>query len=141
MPELTDLNDLAQSEGLDVVAQQLMGAIPPDSSAPPEIPAGASGEGDADSGDAETAIDDNKNLENLLKRYAWAMPEGRIWDSHACDILKVGPFKTFITPKLYKQWSEHEDRRTVNTKDVRALVATAQADGGEGLAEALERYV
>lgn len=80
-------------------------------------------------------------IENLLQRYALIEPDGKVWDSHAKKIIKTGAFKNIVRPKMYKDWVEHEKRRTVLLDDVQVQVAAAQKKGRGGLGEALNRYV
>ena len=124
----SDFNDLHVLHGLDAVKQQLLAALDQpagnDSPAPPEV--------------AEPL-----SLEKLLKRYALAMPDAKVWDSHARKLIKQSAFKAYVGLDLFKQWMEPEagTRRTVQIDDVVPQIAAAQKEGAGGLASALMRYV
>lgn len=129
----TDLNDLHREKGLDAVAEQLKNAVPPESSAPPDLEAG----------EAVAAVNniEKPTIDSVLRRYAYVMPDGKIWDSHSMKFVKVGAFKSFITPAIYSEWINHDERRSVNADDVSDLAATAQVASVGGLSQALDRYV
>jgi putative DNA primase/helicase len=127
----TDFNDLHLSAGLDVVKAQVMAVVnrgvpaandAPDTSPSPTEPVAPT-------------------VEQLLSRYALAMPDAKVWDAHKKQLIKQHAFKAFIGPRLFKQWLEHDQRRTVDQSVVSQESRAAQVTGGTGVGRALRRYV
>jgi len=150
---LSDFNDLHVAEGLQVVKAQLEAALSnlsfsPDSpleNGPPDygdIPLpDDSGYPVSDASPDPSLSVEQLSLESLLTRYALIDPDGKVWDFFSKKIIKSGAFKNIVRPKMYKEWLEHEKRRTVLLDDVEGEAAAAQKRGRGGLAEALNRYV
>lgn len=96
-------------------------------------------------GDQSTSPDlsqtERPTLESVLLRYALAMPDAKVWDSHQKRVLKQGAAKAFFGAKLFGEWLAHEKLRTVELVDVQREAAAAQAQGAGGLADAIARYV
>lgn len=136
----SDFNDLHVSAGLAVVRQQVMDAVNQaraaanDSAAEPES---------AD--DAEASPDPTESrgpsLQELLNRYALAMPDAKIWDAEKRRLLKQGALKAQVGHKLFAEWLGHDERRTVEQSDVIPFARAAQTKGDSGIARSLERYV
>lgn len=132
----SDFNDLHLEQGLQEVKRQIDAALAagvpgyslPDIDAPGNV-------SPVPSQLSRPSVDD------CVKRYAWAMPDGKVWDALAHKLLKVGAFKSYLGAKAYDAWLEHEKRRVVQVDDVMPLVAAAQAKGRGGLSSALGRYV
>ncbi|WP_052417251.1 PriCT-2 domain-containing protein [Cellvibrio mixtus] len=155
---LSDFNDLHAVEGLAIVRGQLEAALTwPDTSeleqrvenysldAPPDygdipLPDDSDYPGDNASPDPSLSVE-QLTIENLLTRYALIDPDGKVWDSFNKKIIKSGAFKNIVRPKMFREWLEHEKRRTVLLDDVEGEAAAAQKRGRGGLAEALNRYV
>lgn len=154
----TDFNDLHLAEGAAVVRQQIEAAMTtepilpgapqqagapfePTNNTPPDyLNDGPPPEAYGPESPAPS-IAERPGLEQLLERYALAMPDAKVWDSRDKKVLKQGAFKTFVGAKVFNEWREHEQRRTVNLEDVQRLAAAAQKAGSGGLAMALRRYV
>lgn len=81
------------------------------------------------------------SLKNLLQRYALTEPDAKVWDSLSKKLIKSGAFKNIVKPKIYMEWLNHDERRTVALEDVEKQAAAAQKKGRGGLSEALQRYV
>jgi putative DNA primase/helicase len=153
---LSDFNDLQVAEGVDAVRLQLEAAFegnpvthdlpeyyspgsPPDFGEIPlpdesYIPPG-------DSSPEPSLSAEQLSLDDLINRYALTDPDAKVWDSLQKKIIKAGAFKSIVRPAMYKQWLEHDKRRTVLLDDVAREVANAQKRGRGGLAQALNRYV
>lgn len=93
-----------------------------------------------DSPDPSLSVD-QMSVESLITRYALTDPDAKVWDSFQKKIIKATAFKNIVRPTIYKQWLEHDKRRTVLLEDVQRQAAAAQKKGRGGLAEALNRYV
>lgn len=154
---LTDFNDLHVLHGIGAVQAQLDAGLDNFKSAAPEqlsdsvdlsppeyldIPPPGYGPGDlpgedspAPPGEAERAT-----VDDLLKRYALLMPDGKVWDAHKRQIIKKSAFKDFVGAEVFKQWLEHDGRRTVD-KAVTQKELPPPIAGGRGLMAALMRYV
>lgn len=152
----SDFNDLHAAEGLPAVRAQLEAALtgfvfPGDSLPGPSLEDGPPDYGDipppddsgfpVDGSPGPSLNVEQLSLESLLTRYALIDPDGKVWDSFSKKIIKAGAFKNIVRPKIYKEWLEHEKRRTVLLDDVEGEAAAAQKRGRGGLAEALNRYV
>jgi len=132
----SDFNDLQKLSGEDEVRKQLLDAVlgfaandplsSVDSSKAPPAPPSDGG---------------RPKLETMLKRYAFVIPDGKVWDRSKQRFIKDAVFKKIVTEKLYKQWIDHDDLQTEEMEDISGLEASAQKEGGGGLGEALERYV
>ncbi|HSX49918.1 MAG TPA: PriCT-2 domain-containing protein [Cellvibrio sp.] len=159
---LSDFNDLHVAEGLPVVKAQLETALEgnpvvhdlnqfevPLDMVSPDSPPDMGELGDPvydfippDNSSPEPSLSvEQLTIEGLLSRYALTDPDAKVWDSLQKKIIKAGAFKNIIRPALYKEWLEHEKRRTVLLDDVAIEVASAQKRGRGGLAQALNRYV
>ena len=156
---LSDFNDLYVTEGAHEVQSQLTAATIftqvskiTEHESSPEAPAyydeipvpDYEPMGDsptANSPDHSAKDVEEITLENLLQRYALTDPDSKVWDSQQKKLIKIGSFKNLVRPKMYKEWLEHDKRRTVLTDDILGEAAAAQKKGRGGLAEALRRYV
>lgn len=127
----SDFNDLMIEQGEDEVKRQLISALEAanDSSADSEIPP------------APTFGKAAHSIDSLLKRYAFLMPEGKVWDRSKRRIVKDAAYKKMVGMKLYSEWLDHESRITVEMEDIADEQASAQKEGVRGLGVALERYV
>lgn len=135
----SDFNDLHLAEGLDVVRSQLQVilALPPATYSVDPPPCDIPNEGSP----APSRTVEQLTLVDLLQRYALIDPDSRVWDSLQKKILKASAFKNIVKPKMFKEWLDHDDRRTVLLDDVQWQAAEQQKRGRGGLAEALRRYV
>lgn len=154
---LSDFNDLYISEGAHVVKAQLEDALAQEKPAPefesteappnfedippPDYSDYADYSPVESSSPEPTRTAETISLEILLQRYALTDPDSKVWDSLQKKLIKIGSFKNLVRPKLYKEWLEHENRRTVLTDDVIGEVYRQQKKGRGGLADALRRYV
>lgn len=158
---LSDFNDLQVAEGLTAVRAQLEAALEsnpvvhdlsshdsPDSpldSSPPDygdIPLpGEDYVPPADGSPEPSLTAQQLSLDDLLSRYALTDPDAKVWDSLQKKIIKAGAFKNIVRPAMYKEWLEHDKRRTVLLDDVAIEFASAQKRGRGGLAQSLNRYV
>lgn len=149
-----DWNDLAQLVGRESALRQLLDAYaaaapanetPDESPAPSEEPA------------ALTAPD----LDQALQRFAWTVPDGKIWDAAHSRIMSQQVCRTWLGKDVFNGWKDHPERRAVAHADVAPLAAraaeadklaekdaarsarteAAQNGGGGVLGEALGRYV
>ncbi len=156
----TDFNDLHVEEGLDVVRDQIMAAItcvkpaandsspvPPSDQVPPADYTDYEG---FESTEAEPASSPDPILKEAagplsiaecVRRFSYAMPDGKVWDGDQQVLLKVQPARGLMGPTLYKEWMERPDRRTVQQDDVNRAAKAAQKMGSSELADALARYV
>lgn len=140
-----DANDLHVEFGIDFVRAQLTAALAANDSVDVASPAPSDVEPDAvvpelpDDGAYEARID----LDGAIERFALAMPDGKVWDTRDRQLLKVTAARAMMGPKLYKEWLEHDDRRTIDQTLVMPLAraAAAAVSGGGGLAGALQRYI
>lgn len=138
----TDFNDLHVVAGLDVVRAQIMAALVSNDDSPvPPLVTDLSADTVASNSPVPPNDDGALDFDAVLKRFAWLMPDGKIWDSYERKILKVAAFKPFVTPEIYTKWVGCGSKRRVNMDDIRPLLAAAQAKGDGGLAGALDRYV
>lgn len=138
----SDFNDLHVSEGLAVVRSQVQAVVDQaraaanDEVSAPE-PAG--------SGEPVSSPDPTESrgpaLQDLLNRYALAMPDAKVWDAEKRRLLKQGALKAQVGQKLFAEWLGHDERRTVEQSDVIPFARAAQAKGDTGIAQSLQRYV
>jgi len=148
----TDFNDLHVSEGLAAVRDQVMSAVEQARNAPAanDSPAGyddypeLAGVGDHD--DSPHPSEQSKpaakfTIGTLIQRYCYAMPDGKIWDSHKKQLVKKVPFRELIGKELFNEWMAHENRRVVEQDVVKRESFAAQKEGRGGISEALQRYV
>jgi len=160
---LSDFNDLHVSEGLAEVTVQLNDALLSsqlvsgiagalnsfiaeiDRDSPPDygdIPLPGDDYIPPNDGSPEPSLSaEQLSLDDLINRYALTDPDAKVWDSLQKKIIKAGAFKSIVRPAMYKQWLEHDKRRTVLLDDVAREVANAQKRGRGGLAQSLNRYV
>ena len=123
----TDFNDLQHEHGIDEVAKQVLAAANDDQlTGSPPSPSNES---------------EDTKLETLVKLYALVMPDNKVWDASKRRILKPAAFKAMVQEKMYKQWLDHPERKTVEHEDVSKIEAAAQKEGVGGLGAALARYV
>lgn len=129
--QASDFNDLMMEKGEDEVKRQLVSALEAanDSSLESEAPPTPTSDRVANS------------IETLLKRYAFLMPDGKVWDRSKRRIVKDAAFKKMVGMKLYNEWLDHDNRLTVELEDVAEQQASAQKEGVRGLGMALDRYV
>lgn len=121
----TDWNDLLVHAGKEEVRRQLFAGLEAansDSPAPP-IP-------------EQPRVD----ITSALARFALAMPDAKVWDSHDLVLLKPTAARALMGKKLYSEWVDHPERRTVSQADVQHAAAPPKWGSG-GLYAALERYV
>tara|TARA_R110001599_G_scaffold100770_8_gene258122 strand:- start:4868 stop:6490 length:1623 start_codon:yes stop_codon:yes gene_type:complete len=128
----SDFNDLLIAQGEDEVKKQLLSVM---------INEAANDDSDSRKSPAPSVSVEALGLETLLKRYAFVMPDGKIWDKSKRRVVKDGAFKKLVTEKVYKQWLAHENRLTEEMDDIVEQQAAAQKEGRGGLSDALERYV
>ena len=145
----SDFNDLHLEKGLQEVKRQIEAALSNGYRSPsagePDMPPAPP----TDLYDEVPPSDDSPapsqmarpSVESAVKRYAWCMPDGKIWDASQHKLLKVGAFKSYMGARNYQEWLDHKVRRTVLIDDVQPLIASAQTKGGGGLPKALGRYV
>lgn len=150
----TDFNDLHVSEGLDVVRDQVTKAIESAKAKPAanDMPAyDEGGYGDypeadyeqGNSSDSSSAVRhaEKFTIETLIRRYHYAMPNGKIWDSAKKVLVKKVPFRELVGAELFKEWLNSDHRRVVDENDVKREAQAAKKEGRGGLSAALERYV
>lgn len=125
---LTDFNDLYCKLGLDEVRTQIEAAL---QQAPPESPA------PSESGVAPLARPD---IAEAVRRFAWTVPDGRVWDFDDQKILKPAQLKAWLGDVLYQTWFTHDGRQIVPHAKVARLAFAADRQGGGELGEALRRY-
>ena len=127
----SDFNDLHVLHGLDVVKDQLHAALALQDDTP------------VDDSPAPPVSEVPLCLDDLLQRYALAMPDAKVWDSHARKLIRQSAFKAFVGKQLFAEWLEPKEgtRRTVQIDDVKPEIVAAQKEGAGGLATALMRYV
>lgn len=124
MSQRTDFNDLRAASSREVVRMQLVDKpddAQPDSPAPSE--------------------EGRPLIKAVLARYALAMPDAKVWDSLDKKLLKQSAARAALGKKLFDEWLNHEERRTVKQSDVAADQAAAQAEGRGRYADAIRRYV
>ena len=149
----TDFNDVHNIGGLDAVRAQIM----------PVVEQLRSGSAINDSApDPELSPDDNYyeslaensphpstpevaaptfTIEKILQRFAFAMPNGKIWDAHKRIIMKKTVLKELIGAELFKEWMSHADRKVVDEHVVKRAETAAPKEGERGLYDALDRFV
>lgn len=132
----SDFNDLGNEFGDDELKRQLLEARKAHASNDPSM--GAYHE---DTPPAPPTKGERPQLETLIKRYAFVMPDGKVWDRSKKRILKDIAFKKMVGERLYRNWIEAEDRQTEEMEDIAILEAAAQKEGGGGIGDALKRYV
>jgi putative DNA primase/helicase len=149
-----DWNDLARLVGREAARRQLLdayAAAAPANESPEESPV-PSGE------PAALAAPD---LDQALQRFAWTVPDGKIWDAAHSRIMSQQVCRTWLGKVVFNGWKDHPERRAVAHADVAPLAAraaeadklaekdaarsarteAAQNGGGGVLGEALGRYV
>ena len=90
---------------------------PDDSPAPSQEPA------------ALTAPD----LDQALQRFAWTVPDGKIWDAAHSRIMSQQVCRTWLGKDVFNGWKDHPERRAVAHADVAPLAARSTAhSGGRG---------
>lgn len=137
---LTDFNDLHVAAGLDAVREQILAA---------DRPVPASSTADAPASAPPAAPDDSPHpsdlgrptLEQALDRYALTVPDAKVWDGHARQLLKQTAVKSLWGKELFERWKEHEQRRTVDQSTVQVAAKAADLGGRGGISQALRRYV
>lgn len=149
----TDFNDLHKEEGLDAVKHQVEAAIAAanncavaSSPVPPshEVPPAEAYEYDEPVSSPDPIAEESGpliTLDTALKRFAYAMPDGKVWDGAKQVLLKATPAKNLMGPKLFREWMEHEQRRVVDQDDVNREAKAAQKVGSGPISDALCRYV
>jgi len=136
---LSDWNDLQASAGRDEVRRQLLDASAIPFALPVSVSSSASNK---DESPAPSIADVGRvALDESLRRFCWTLPEGRVWDNDDKKLLKPAQLKNWIGEKVYKQWNEHEQRRTVQHSDVARMAQAAQKKGGGEIGYALRNYV
>lgn len=145
----TDFNDLHQAEGLEVVREQIYAALEQPEYAEPvqDSPAPSldeappwGGEAVADLPRAPSTVAP-LSIEQVKERFALALPSGKVWDAHEKKLLKGSTAKQIIGKKLYAEWYDSGDKRTVQETDVQNKAAAAEAQGGGEIGRILNRYV
>ena len=149
-----DWNDLAQQHGRDLARRQLLEGYASAGAANAPAPTSP---GPSDEPAALSAPD----LDQALARFAWTVPDGKIWDSLNTTLMSQQVARTWLGKDLFNEWKDHADRRAVAHADVAPLAAraaeadklaekdaaraaraqAAQQGGGGVLGEALGRYV
>lgn len=132
--KVSDFNDLLIEKGEEEVRRQLLSAMNNEAANDSGIPSGEIPPAPSYSGEA-------LDLEVLLKRFSFLMPDGKVWDRSKRRVVKDAAFKKMVTEKVYQQWLNHEDRLTEEQEDIADLQAAAQKKGVRGLSVALDRYV
>lgn len=95
----------------------------------------------SDSGGSESGTVSLVDFSEALKRFAWTVPEGRIWDNQTHKLLKEKQVRDWIGAEVYKAWKGSDKRRTVQHADVARKASAAQKKGGGELGMALRRFV
>ncbi|WP_296029519.1 primase-helicase family protein [uncultured Alcanivorax sp.] len=95
----------------------------------------------SDVGSSDSDVAEVPDLDEAFKRFAWTVPEGRIWDTHEKKLLKEKQVRDWLGSDVYKQWKDSDQRRTVKHADVCREASAAQKRGGGELSQALRRYV
>jgi len=131
----TDFNDLHVTQGIQAVREQILGVL---NKQQPAANDEATAEQESSPDPTESRGPD---IQDLLNRYALAMPDAKVWDAVMRRIVKQGALKAQVGQKLFKEWLEHEARRTVEMADVVPVARAAQTTGDSGIARSLERYV
>lgn len=131
---LTDFNDLHKAHGIEAVRQQVMAAIEAgpannddEQEESPPAPSDSGGAGEV------------PTLEGALKRYALIHGETKIWDGHQRQVHKQAGMKATLGNKLFNEWLDHEDRRTVTWMEVNGW--KKQPEKGDPLVAMLQRFV
>lgn len=152
----TDFNDLHIMFGLKAVEEQIAEAISFAQQTPADVVEyddsyfnandedysvqGAGNLSPHPSGEEQPAAKFDINL--LVKRFAYAMPDGKIWDSHKKVLLKKTPFKDLVGKPLFDEWMAHDTRRNVDQESVMREASEEKAKHAWGpLGGALDRYV
>jgi len=138
----TDFNDLHMMFGLEVVKNQILEAIHDAQQTSADVC-------EFDEQAAHSPHPSEKagpvakfEIETLLKRFAYAMPDGKVWDSHKKVLIKKTAFKDMVTKALFEEWLDHDTRRTVDQNSVLQEAEDAKANLAWGaLGIALDRYV
>lgn len=123
----TDWNDLHCAHGIEAARVQLLQVldgpvVSEESPAPPEPAVARAG------------------LDEALRRYALTSPDTKVWDADDKILIKQSQLRALLGPPVFKQWLEHESRRTVDQASVAAAVAAAKGAGGM-VGWALRAYV
>ena len=140
MSRKLDWNDLQQLIGKDETAKQLSEGIT-------AILNGGGAANDcatespapSDNGGSASSVVSLLDLSGALQRFAWTVPDGRIWDSHDKKMLKEKQVRDWIGPEVYKAWKTSDKRRTVQHSDVARKASAAQKQGSGELGMALRR--
>lgn len=130
----SDFNDLQHSSGIEEVKSQLLEAVS-------NSAIDAANDSDLSKPPTPSSKGGDSDLGSLLKRYAYVLPDGKIWDYSKRRLIKEIPFKKSLGAKLFGEWLDHEGRKTEDIDDVTNQEAAAQKEGGGGLGAALNRYV
>jgi putative DNA primase/helicase len=145
----TDFNDLHQAEGLEVVREQIYAALEQPEYAEPVQDSPAPSLDEAPPWSDEAVADLPRapsnvaplSIEQVKERFALALPSGKVWDAHEKKLLKGSTAKQIIGKKLYAEWYDSGDKRTVQESDVQNKAAAAEAQGGGEIGRILNRYV
>ena len=125
-----DWNDLARQHGKREAKRQLEEGLKQAlaaNDAPAESPK------PSDNGGPESGAVSIVDFSEALKRFAWTVPEGRIWDNQTHKLLKEKQVRDWIGPEVFKAWKESDKRRTVQHADVARKASAAQKKGGGGV--------
>ena len=139
-----DFNDLHKLAGIGEVQQQLHSFLAsgeggePASPAPPP-PLAATEEGGSQ-GEPELVYENALNLDAALKRFVQVYPDQKVWDSDTKELLKQAAAKLLMSPKLYNQWLNHEERLRIHKDHVEPIAREAESRR-RGLPEILQRYI
>lgn len=117
----TDFNDLKNEAGANAVADAF--GEPPDSPAP------------------SLKVLPRFDLDFLLEHFYVTFPDAQIWDSSTQSLMKKSAAKDAVGPKLFGQWLDHAERKSIDHGQCKRAVAAAQASGDGGVQTMLERYV
>ncbi|MHA7916488.1 DUF5906 domain-containing protein [Alloalcanivorax xenomutans] len=156
MQQHGDWNDLAQLVGKEEARRQLLEGVAKCQAAnQPAI------EDDSPAPSYSPAALEVPDLEKALLRFAWTVPDGKIWDAQVSAIMSQQVMRTWLGKDLFNEWSNHAERRAVAHADVAPLAArtaevekiaqkeaarearaeASQKGGGGVLGQALDRFV
>ena len=112
----SDFNDLHVAAGLDAVREQLRAGLvaanePP---APPVMDDAPPWAGEDVPPPPPPDLDGRVTLAEALERFVLAMPDGKVWDAHDKKLLKKTAAKDFLGKKLFEEWLNHDERRSVH---------------------------
>lgn len=128
---LTDFNDLFLAAGRGEVKRQLLAALEQS----PEV---AESPAPSESGVAPL---EKLDLADAVRRFAWTVPDGKVWDHDDQKILKPVQLKAWLGDVLYQTWFTHDDRQIVPHAKVSRMAFAAERQGGGELGGALRRYI